>query len=445
MGLALSLLQGGILLGYMVFSIIKAVLPRSFKAPRVGHSTLAVTVLAAAHLLGLPYVLDKLNKAHAYGQLTTIDLRGGCDDDHLHACQGAQVAYRASSVLLLYFLLMATAGGAVHFIYANLWPLKFLAVAGMVGGALFLPDPALFGVYAEVARVLSLLWMLFQGFLVLDFAHDLHDAIGAKADEQDSISGSSGSIFSSGWRILYLILSTACLVATGFGLAALFTGHAGCTLGATLAGITLSVGVLTIILSLIESVGIGLLPPSILFAHSTFLCWYAMSSHPDPTCNPWAGDDVLSAEGKTIGVVVSLGLLLSTVAWITWHGEKVLELFGVEGEESVSLLSSSGGPNINSGSSADGDSSAGGGEVVESRSSRVFYCVAMACASAFAAMAMTSWARTDGSPEAFGAYITPMESLWLKVISQWVCLLLQMRVLWVTYRDNAEGSSYRSF
>lgn len=44
----------------------------------------------------------------------------------------------------------------------SLWPLKFLAVAGSLGGALFLPEPALFGVYAEVARVLSLLWMLFQ-------------------------------------------------------------------------------------------------------------------------------------------------------------------------------------------------------------------------------------------------------------------------------------------
>lgn len=30
-----------------------------------------------------------------------------------------QVAYRASSVLFLYFVLMATAGGAVHYIYAK--------------------------------------------------------------------------------------------------------------------------------------------------------------------------------------------------------------------------------------------------------------------------------------------------------------------------------------
>lgn len=44
----------------------------------------------------------------------------------------------------------------------SLWPVKFLAVAGGFGALLFLPDPALFGVYAEVARVLSLVWMLFQ-------------------------------------------------------------------------------------------------------------------------------------------------------------------------------------------------------------------------------------------------------------------------------------------
>lgn len=38
-------------------------------------------------------------------------------------------------------------------------------------------------------------------------------------------------------------------------------------------------------------------------------------------------------------------------------------------------------------------------------------------------------ALSFSSPESFGASITPMESLWLKVVSQWVCLLLQVRAL----------------
>ncbi|CAM9939332.1 unnamed protein product [Ascophyllum nodosum] len=431
MGLALSLLQGGIFLAYIVFAVVKAVLPRSFKAPRVGHTTLAATVLAAAHLLGLPAVLDKLNRAHSYGQLEGLDLRGDCDDDFLHPCQASQLIYRASAVLVLYFALMASAGGAINYIYAELWPLKFLAVAACFSGTLFLPEPALFGAFAEVARVLSLLWMLFQGFLVLDFAHDLHDAIGAKADEHDAISGSSGSIFSSWWRILYLTISLACLAATAVGMTALFSSFVGCAMGATFVGITLTTGLVTTAISLMENVGVGLLPPSILFAHSTFLCWYAMSSHPDPSCNPWAADDMYSSWGKAVGVAISTSLLVASVAWITWHGEKVLELLGVP-DESVSLLSGA-------------DKKAEEEQVQqESRSSRVFYCIVMACACAFAAMALTSWTRTDGSPESQGGVATPLESVWLKIISQWLCLLLQVRVLWVTFSDG-DHMSYRSF
>ncbi|CAN0087194.1 unnamed protein product, partial [Laminaria digitata] len=202
---------------------IQVVLPSSFKAPRVGHTTLAVTLMTIAFVLGRPHFLDKLDKAHAYGQLSSVNLGGNCDDDHLHACQAAQLVYRASSVLFLYFLLTAAAGGAIHYFYTNFWPIRFLAVAATFGCVLFVPEPAVFGVYAEVSRVLSIVWMLFQGFLVLDFAHDLHDAIAAKADEHDATSGSSSSIFSSWWRILYLLLSASCLAAAGFGLTVLFT------------------------------------------------------------------------------------------------------------------------------------------------------------------------------------------------------------------------------
>lgn len=51
-----------------------------------------MTILAAAYLLGLPYVLDKLNKAHAYGESHTIS--------HKHA----------TSYACLIILLPATCG-----------------------------------------------------------------------------------------------------------------------------------------------------------------------------------------------------------------------------------------------------------------------------------------------------------------------------------------------
>lgn len=44
-----------------------------------------------------------------------------------------------------------------------------------------------------------------------------------QADEHDVVSGSSDSIFSSWWRILYLVISVLCLAATVIGMTSLFS------------------------------------------------------------------------------------------------------------------------------------------------------------------------------------------------------------------------------
>lgn len=44
----------------------------------------------------------------------------------------------------------------------SLWPVKFLAVPAALIGLLFVSDSWIFGVYAEVARMLSLVYLLFQ-------------------------------------------------------------------------------------------------------------------------------------------------------------------------------------------------------------------------------------------------------------------------------------------
>ena len=60
-------------LGVRVVAVVpfvanQVVLPTSFKIPRVGHTTLAMTLMIIAFVLGRPYFLDKLDKAHAYGE-----------------------------------------------------------------------------------------------------------------------------------------------------------------------------------------------------------------------------------------------------------------------------------------------------------------------------------------------------------------------------------------
>ncbi|CAM9736008.1 unnamed protein product, partial [Discosporangium mesarthrocarpum] len=154
--------------------------PKSFKTPRIAHAVLAVVVLGAAHLMGSESFLSKVDTAHSLGQLKSLDLSRGCDDQHLRPCQAAQVVYRASASLFCYFLSMAALGGLMPYVYTRLWGVKLLAVMVCMGFFMFLPDTDLFVAYAALARVLSVVWMLFQGFLVLDFAHDLHDLIATK-------------------------------------------------------------------------------------------------------------------------------------------------------------------------------------------------------------------------------------------------------------------------
>ncbi|CAM9235851.1 unnamed protein product [Choristocarpus tenellus] len=69
------------------------------------------------------------------------------------------------------------------------------------------------------------------------------------------------------------------LIAAGVGMFVLHQSYTGCKLGTFLVSVTGVVGVGTTVVSLLESVGIGLLPPSVLFAHRCdyidfiVLCW----------------------------------------------------------------------------------------------------------------------------------------------------------------------------
>lgn len=66
------------------------------------------------------------------------------------------------------------------------------------------------------------------------------------------------------WNIENVFSRELCLVHLSVSFV---KGYVGCATGATFVAITLAVGVVTTGVSLLESVGVGLLPPSILFAH----------------------------------------------------------------------------------------------------------------------------------------------------------------------------------
>jgi hypothetical protein len=56
-------------------------------------------------------------------------------------------------------------------------------------------------------------------------------------------------------------------------------------------------------------------------------------------------------------------------------------------------------------------------------------------------MILTSWGPTNGAPENTNDSTKSQgyESMWLKIVSQWIFLILYLRVLQIAYQDNQNG------
>lgn len=103
------------------------------------------------------------------------------------------------------------------------------------------------------------------------------------ADDEEQNGGDSR-----GWYGLYLFLALGFLTCVGVGLAYLFIDYVGCQTGMAFTVVTLIFGVITTCASVLSSINKGLLTPTIMFAYSVFMCWYALLSSPESSCNPSA-------------------------------------------------------------------------------------------------------------------------------------------------------------
>ena len=74
----------------------------------------------------------------------------------------------------------------------------------------FWSDNNVFDIWAEITRVLSLIWLQAQSLLILDVAHDIHDIIITNADSEEAKTGDGR-----GWYALYLLIAISGLSCSG--------------------------------------------------------------------------------------------------------------------------------------------------------------------------------------------------------------------------------------
>lgn len=417
------------------------------QAARLGHFLIVFSTLLLAVILGLS-APDYFGQNSQY---TQIQLESGCDPNYTNNCVYRQLVYRASFSLFILFI------GMAPFVYCNdytnrsFWIIKF-AIAYCVFVAFWWADNNVFAGFAEACRIFSFIWLLVQGLLFIDFAHDLHDIVMKDTDDAENMMP----------QVYYLSLSIGSLVSAIVGLVYLYMDYSGCDIGAFFVTVTLVAGVLTTVASLLNVVNKGLLTPSLMFAYSVFMCWYALLSNPNESCNPTAD----SFEGGRIStsIAVVLAISLTVVLYCVINGTRIFNVFDPTGQgvlqsyqsrddatQQQALNAALTGVSPTEGAlqkqsfqqtvqdspeSTDepaNDSPASSGSPME----RLFFVILMALVACYGAMILTNWGKTDGSPAGgSGSNQSSVQSQWLKIVAQWLSLAFYAKILHAAYITN---------
>jgi hypothetical protein len=325
-------------------------------------------------------------------------------------------------------------GAKVH---RGFWFVKFFTLFALLVSTLFIDNDVMEG-YRNAARYLSFLFLLMQILLLIEFGYTWNE----KWVQYDEASESESCC---GWK-LAIIVSAAVLnigALVMWILAYLQFGHSGCPVQQTMISLTL---ILTIFLTVISCTKIAphgtLLTSSVVTAYTTYLCWSALASHPDEQCNPFANRNSNSISDMLIGLLVA-AISMAHTAWCATGSKDAL--IGKEpGSDLTQTLED--GTTKETSSTQDGDKA--DEEVVGAESWWYYHLMMVAC-SMYMAMLLTDWsvqpAEINGVPAVhlgaqppaltFGAapaappahglsYGTSLISFWVKIVSQWICLLI---------------------
>lgn len=372
-------------------------------------------------------------------------------------CMGMMGVYRVSWALFTFFLVIALFTFLAKGFHTGMWFIKIPILLVFLIYPFFVPN-SFFEAYSEVARVGSVLFLMLQALILIDFAHDMSECILAKSaayDEKLDAEGYEANCCGNPWKVLYVVSSFGILLAAIIGAALLYVIPPTCQLNTFFISQTIALGLVYTVMSASEKVGTGLLPAAIIFAHSTFLCWSAIRSNPDIECNDAGADS--SVDGILVGILAAA----ASLTWASFRmGDAVYDAFRCDrgkhddDDEARAMaeerreakleaaLTGGGDPDSKADADADGDEeqgkkkkkkkSAGNSkddddeedDPEDDQKHWPFHLV-MALGGLYFGMLLTNWGSLE-STELSAALELSTESMWVKMISQWLSIVLFM-------------------
>ncbi|KAG8192993.1 hypothetical protein JTE90_028113 [Oedothorax gibbosus] len=336
-----------------------------------------------------------------------------------HDAVGYLSVYRLNFALTMFFMLFCLLMIGVKNsrdpragIQNGFWAIKYMILIGGMVGAFFIPEQAVFGkVWMYFGMIGGFLFILIQLILIIDFAHSWNERWLDNCEESDS----------KGWYCALITCTLFQYIASITATVLLFVyytqGPSGCGLQKFFISFNLICCIILSVVSVLPKVQetlrrSGLLQSSIVMLYVMYLTWSALNNSEE--CRP-------SFLGKPHAVdaqsIVSLAIWFICILYSSIRTASNSQVSKLTGSEKIL---------VQEGDSDFGKGDAESGKAWDNEDSEVsyswsFFHFMFALASLYVMMTLTNWYEPTSQDES-----SNQASMWIKIISSWICILLYL-------------------
>lgn len=343
-------------------------------------------------------------------------------------CYGIGAVYRITFGLTLFHAIMVLLLQVRSLLRwgadTGYWLVKILLVVALVAMAFLLPN-AVFDGYRFVAQTTAGIFLVMQIVLIIDFAYAWNESWLSEGKD---------------WKVGVLVVSLLGYVGSLVAAVLLFKYFADgplCGLERSFIGVTIAMTLLFTVLSASERCEHGaILPSAICTVYCYWILYSALSSVNGP-CNSFSG----GSEDSPFMIIGGFVLAAFSVCYAGFNLAAKTEALSLQENPATVLLDSEVGdarPSLRDDDSntthtdiedsSDAGSVAGEDELAELGRQGARFHLVMAASACYACMLLTDWGANMN-----GQHPPGMSTVWIKMVSQWLCSLLYMWSLVAPY------------
>ncbi|XP_060692325.1 serine incorporator 1-like [Hemiscyllium ocellatum] len=362
-------------------------------------------------------------------------------------CFGLAVFFFLFSLLLINVKSSRDPRAAVH---NGFWFFKIAAIIAITVGAFYIPEGPFTRALFAIGTAGAFCFILIQLVLLVDFAHSWNESWVGKMEDGNSKCWYAALISVTGLN--YILAFTAVVLFYVF-----YTKSEGCVENKFFISFNMILCIVVSITSILPKVQesqprSGLLQSSIITLYTMYLTWSAMSNEPDRQCNPslltiikQLASPTLSPANKSESSVNVAPSPSISMQW--WDAQSVIGLIlfilcllyssirssnnsqvnklTLSGSETVMLDDSLAGDAVGV-EEGDGIRRVHDNEQDAVQYSYSFFHFMLFLASLYIMMTLTNWYSPDAD---YKTMTSKWPSVWVKITSSWVCLLLYVWTL----------------